>query len=259
MPTDTGSIVSVEGRLPPEEFGVTLPHEHVFIDVTEEWYEPPESASERRLANEPVSLENLWYVRRHPLGNKDNGRLESESDAVAELTRYHRAGGDAVVDVTPKGIGADPERVGGVARETGLTFVHGTSYYTAATHPEHVSTATVDELADEFVADVREGIGDTDVRAGLIGEIGLSGRIEPTEERVLRAGARAVVRTGAPLSVHPPGRGDDEHRGGEYPSSRWELDVLDVVAEEGFPADHVVLCHQDRTPVEYDLWGTERY
>jgi phosphotriesterase-related protein len=172
--------------------------------------------------------------------------------AVAELRRFHRAGRNAFVDVTPKGIGADPRRVRGVARETGLTFVHGMAFYTAAAHPERLSVATVDEIADEFVSDVRDGIDDTAVRGGLIGEIGLSGHIRPEEERVLRAAARAACRTGAPLSIHPPGRAADEHQDGTYPSSRWGLDVLDIVAEEGLPDDRVVICHQARTPFEFE-------
>jgi phosphotriesterase-related protein len=134
---------------------------------------------------------------------------------------------------------------------------------------------SIDELRAEFVSDVRDGIGDTDVRAGVIGEIGLSGHIHETEEKVLRAAARAAVETGAPLAVHPPGRTPRSQRDRTYPSSRWGLDILDIVAEEGLPPDRVAMCHMDRTIyedlsyqrtladrgayLEYDLWGHELY
>ena len=275
MTDDAGSVVTVSGRVAPEDLGRVLPHEHTFIDMVTPWYHPPDTAVERRLAEEPIALDNLWYVRRHPQQHRDNMRLDSLDEAVAEVTRAKRAGVDAIVDVTPKHIGGDPERVRAVARETGITYVHGTAYYLQSAHPDRIADQGVEDLADEFVADVREGIGTTDVRAGLVGEIGLSDTIYEDEEKVLRAGARAALRTGAPLMVHPPGRTPEAQRGRTYPSSRWGLDVLDIVAEEGLPADRVVICHMDRTLyeqleyqealadrgayIEYDLWGTELY
>jgi phosphotriesterase-related protein len=107
----------------------------------------------------------------------------------------------------------------------------------------------------------------------VIGEIGLSGHITDDEERVLRAAAQAASETGAPLAVHPPGRTPHSQRDRTYPSSRWGLEILDIVEEEGLPPERVALCHMDRTVyedltyqrelaargayLEYDLWGHE--
>ena len=272
---DTGSVVTVEGRLDPDELGITLTHEHLFVDWTDR-FELPDSPAEQRLATAPVSLETMWYVRTHPNNVEDNLTLESFEEAVEETSVFREAGGQTIVDASPKNVGADPVSVREVGRETGLQFVHGTGYYTRNSHPDRVDAATVAELADEFVSDVREGIGDTDVRAGLIGEIGLSGRIHDQEEKVLRAAARAAARTGAPMSVHPPGRTPYSQRDRTYPSSRWGLDVLDIAEEEGLSSDRVILCHMDRSRwyesldyqreiadrggyVEYDLYGQQSY
>lgn len=239
----------------------------------------PSSAHERSLAREEVSLDNLRYIRRNPLDNRHNGRLESVEKSITELSQYYRAGGAALVDVTPKNTGDDPKRVRAVARATGLTIVHGTAYYTRPAHPGSVDESSVEELAEEFVSDVREGINDTDVRAGVVGEIDLSDQIHEQEEKVLRAGARAAVRTGAPLNVHPPGRTPESHQNGTYPTSRWALDILNIVEEEGLSPDRVVFSHMDRSRLElepesleyqrevaergayleYDLWGTELF
>lgn len=272
---DVGTIVTVDGCIDPEDLGVCLPHEHTLVDLSEAWFDEPDSAVDRALAREPVSLENLWYVRRNPQQHRDNFRIGSVDVAVEELGRYHRAGGDAVVDLTPKNAGGDPKRVRGIARETALTYVHGTAYYVRKAHPERVDEASVDELADEFVSDVRTGIDDTAVRAGIVGEIGLSGHVHPAEKKVLRAGARAARRTGAPLNIHPPGRTEHAQRDRTYPPSRWALELLDVIEEEGLPPDRIVVSHMDRTIyldteyqreladrgayLEYDLWGTELY
>ena len=127
--------------------------------------------------------------------------------------------------------------------------------------------------------DVREGIGDTDVRAGIIGELGVSGEIHDEEEKVLRAGARAALETGASVTVHPTGRGTVGNKNQTYPSSRWGLDILDVLTGEGLPPSRVVVSHMDRDRfeltaesleyqreladrgayLEYDLWGNEKY
>ncbi len=236
---EPGTVLTVEGPIAPEQLGTTTTHEHVFMDMATGWFEQPDTAEARRLAREPLSMELLGYVRRFPLRNRDNMRLESSEQAIEELRPFHRAGGNAVVDVTPKNVGSDPKGVHRVARATGLTVVHGTAYYTRPAHPEHVDRSTVEELADEFVADAEAGIADTDVPAGQIGEIGLSGTIHEQEEKVLRAGARAARRTGLSLNVHPPLFGPE-------PSPRAALGALDVIEAEGLSMDRVVVSHMDQ-------------
>jgi len=273
MSRDTGSIVTVTGPIEPESLGVTMTHEHLFIDTVDALYTEPKSAIDRRLAGEPVSLETLPYVRRNGMQHRDNMRLESMDEAIDDVTQYVRAGGDAIVDVTPKNAGEDPEAVRAIARETGVTLIHGTAHYVRPVHPERIDQMSVDEIAEEFVDDVESGIDDTDVRAGLIGEIGLSERIHEAEEKVTRAAARAAVRTGAPVNFHPPGRTEHSQRDRTYPTSRWCLEILDMVEEEGLSPDRVVMSHMDRTVfedltyqreladrgayIEYDLWGME--
>lgn len=274
MTSDAGSVVTVDGRIDPSDLGVTLPHEHMFADASN-WLTPPESAYERKLAEEPVSLENRGYIQHNLYGSRDNMRLNSHEEAVEEITRFQRAGGDAVVDLTPKNVGRDPRRVRGIARETGLTYVHGTGYYVRSAQPDYLDDMTGEEIEAEFVSDVREGIGDTNVRAGIVGELGVSGRIHEVEERVVRAGARAAARTGASLNIHTPGRTPHSQKDRTYPPSRWALDLLDICEEEGLAPDRVVMSHLDRTfyedldyqrevadrgaYVEYDLWGLEAY
>jgi phosphotriesterase-related protein len=257
MDSDAGSIVTVEGRIDPTELGVTLPHEHILIDNVENGYEPPDTAAKKEIAERPVQMEDLWWIRENPYAHRDNLRLGSVEDAVEELAQFRRAGGDAVVDVTTKDR-SDPKRIRGIARETGLTIVQGTAFYTRSSHPDRIEEASVDDLTSEFVDDIQNGIGETDVRAGIIGEIGITGDeqsdgetrfIHPHEKKVLRAGARAAVQTGAPLSIHPP-----SERSLEYPTSRRCLEVLDVVEDEGLDPKRVIFCHRDQSKwIERDL------
>lgn len=273
--SDAGTIVTVEGPIDPDDLGVTITHEHTFVDLANGWFEESDSIVERGIQNDPVSMENLSYIRQNTMSHRDNMILDDFETAVDEVQKFALAGGDTIVDQTPKNLGEDPEAVRKVGRATGVQYIHGTAYYTRPAHPDRIDDMTVDELEEEFVSDVREGIGDTDVRAGIVGEIGLSNLIHEQEEKVLRAGARAALRTGAPMNIHPPGRTPKSQQDRTYPTSRWSLDVLDMLEEEGIAPERVTMSHMDRTLfedlqyqkelaergpyLEYDLWGTENY
>ncbi|RQH02553.1 phosphotriesterase family protein [Natrarchaeobius oligotrophus] len=278
MESDAGGVISVDGRIDPDELGVTMTHEHLFTDlsVTKRAIEFESPVNERR-SREPLSLENRWFARRGGGFHMADDQLflDSLDDAIEEVGKYYRMGGDSIVDVTPKNFGRDPEAVRAVMRETGVNVVHGTAYYTQASHPEGVDEMSVDEIRSEFVDDVENGIGSSNVRAGIIGELGVSGAIHENEEKVLRAGARAALDTGAPVTVHPNGK--SHRRDGTYPSSRWGLEILDILEEEGLPAERVVIDHMDRAFfegtgleyqkeladrgafIEYDEWGMESH
>lgn len=268
MTADEGSIVTVTGEIEPEEFGITLPHEHLFADWTAGKYEPPDSAAKRAIAEAPISLENIGWVRINHTSHKDNLKLDSIDTAIEEVNHYLAAGGDSLVDVTPKNVGGDPRAVRAVARRTGIQIVHGTAFYTRSSHPDRLDSMSITEIEEEFVDDIENGIGKTNVRAGLVGEIGVSEDVHSVEENVLRAGARAAIRTGAAVSIHPPFEGSPDN-----PPSKRCLELLDVVEEEGLRPERVVICHRDtskwREPdlsyqrkllnrgayLEYDLFG----
>lgn len=279
MESPAGKIITVEGPIPPEELGVTMTHEHLFIDMARGWFTEPDSSHKRKIANEPVSLENIGHIRQDMMAHQDNLLLDSFDEAVDEVKHYHHSGGDSIVDVTPKNTGSDPEQVRAVGRATGVQFIHGTSYYIQSAHPDRIKSMSVDDLEEEFVSDVRSGIDDTEVKAGIIGEIGVSGNIFESEEKVLRAAARASLRTGAPINVHPPGgkpdMPPDNEIDGSNARSRWALEIMDIFDEEGLPSNRIVMSHMDATLfenikyqkqlaergpfLEFDVWGNENY
>jgi phosphotriesterase-related protein len=90
---------------------------------------------------------------------------------------------------------------------------------------------SLEAIAAEIEQDVTEGVDG--VRAGIIGEIGISKDFTAEEEKVLRGAARAQKATGVPLEVHLPAW---ERHGGR---------VLDVVAEEGADLLKTILCHMN--------------
>ena len=228
----SGRIMTVGGPVPVEEMGVTLPHEHILNDCRC-WWNPPLTEDRQHLAAGPVRPGILAELRMDPFVNQDNCALDDETAAMEELALFAAAGGRTVVDPTCRGIGRDPQALVRIAAATGLQIVMGAGYYLETSHPPGLAAMSVDAIADEIVQEAIEGVAETAVRIGLIGEIGVSGGFTATETKSLRGAARAQMRTGLPLMVHLPGWFRHGHR------------VLDIVEAEGGDVRHTVLCHMN--------------
>lgn len=240
-------VQTVTGPVDAEALGITLIHEHLLIDARWYWRNPQE-ASRIHLAHQPVSVEILHELRQDPFVNLDNCGLFDEQAATEEVLQFKLFGGRTVVDATPANLGRDPLALRRIAERTGLQVIMGTGYYLEPTHPAWVRSATIEDLAEGLIAEVLEGVEDTGIKAGHIGEIGISKDFTPQEEKVLRAAARAQRHTGVALSVHLPGWERLGHR------------VLDVIAEEGGDLNRVILNHMNPSgaDLEYQMALADR-
>jgi len=211
MPTN---VTTVTGPIPADQLGFTLIHEHIFLDLRND----------------------VWLSDR---------MLNDEDRAYEELMLYKAAGGVTVVDQTPGGLRGDRNRIlptkhplaiREMAQRTGLNIVLGSGWYREPYYDPYLWQAKTDEIAEEIIRETTEGIDGTDVRAGIIGEIGAhAGYISPVEERVLRAAARAQLKTGLMLSTHQS----------EGPVA---LDQLDILEQEGVDLRKVVCSHVGSHP-----------
>ena len=203
-------VQTVLGAVDPAALGFTLPHEHTQIAL---WH-----------------IQNRW----------DYWQLtRDESLILAELERFRSAGGGSLVDLTLPGVGRDAAWLAGLARASGLHLVMGGGWYRTAYYPEEarIERRSVDDLADELVRDHVDGVGDTGIRTGILGEIGSDKPwLTPAEERVHRAVARAARRTGLAISTHAV-------------MSDVGLAQLRVFEEEGADLTRVVIGHADSYPV----------
>ena len=254
-----GLVQTVLGTVPPEVLGPTMTHEHLLIDFTP-MLQPLPEATVQQMAGAPVTLENLSWVRHNHYSNQDNLLLGDEDTAITEALLYKRLGGSTIVDATTIGIGRDPLGLARIARATGLNIIAGAGYYVDTTHPDGMDAMTEADIATQIAQEIQTGIGDTGVRAGVIGEIGCSWPLTSNERKVLRAAARAQQQTGAAVLIHP-GRNDSAPR-----------EILDVLAEAGGDVGRAIMGHLDRTIfdadtllelarsgcyLEYDLFGNE--
>jgi len=258
--------MTVLGPVEPSTLGPTLVHEHLLIDLRDSSFVAP-PAELAGIADARVSDVARSVVARYSCSVRDNLVLDDLDLAAAELARFRAVLGGTVVDVTPVDIGRSPERLRGLAEQTGVAIVMGCGHYCEIAYGAEVASLTEDELTEELLQELVHGVGETGIRPGIIGELGVNGEERSTRRRVgemtaaerrsLRAGARAAIATGAPLTVHLPSRAE------AVP------EVLDVLDEVGVPLERVSLSHMDTIPdvvlheeaidrgvwIQYDCFG----
>ena len=201
-------VQTVDGAIDAQDLGRTQMHEHLLLDIyPTRW-----------------SFEHI---------------LDDVDVAIAEMVDFRAAGGGCLVEVTPRGAGRNPAGLRRISRASGVHIVMGTSLLWGTPEIDTLlETHCADALADLMVRDLLEGADDSDIRAGLIGEVGCGStrqsagvnQISPAEERLLRAAARAQKQTGALIYT------DTFH--GEL-----ALEQLELLSEEGVDLSRVVIGH----------------
>lgn len=225
-------VETVRGPVDSTELGLTLFHEHLLNDVRSWTNEPsPDDPEGLAIAASPLAIGFLGRLRHDPFLCRDNCALDDVGLAVREVRRFTAVGGRTIVEQTCRGIGRDPRGLARISSETGVHVIMGSGYYLQSSHPPSVARMPLSDLAAEITADARDGCDG--IRAGLIGEIGISADFTADEEKVLRAAGRAQLETRLPVSVHLPGW--FRHAGR----------VLGILEEEGVPPRAVVLCHMN--------------
>ena len=210
-------IATVLGPVDTAELGRTYMHEHVFVLTTEVQQNFPDE----------------W-------GSED----ERVADAVTRLQALAAQGVRTIVDPTVVGLGRYIPRIQRIAEQVPeLNIVVATGCYTYGDVPfffhhrgpalgEALGMDVPEPMVEMFVKDIREGIGETGVKAAFlkcaIDEKGLTTGVE----RIMRAVARTSLATGAPITVHT------------HPASESGLVVERVMCdEEGVDPAKVVLGH----------------
>jgi phosphotriesterase-related protein len=208
-------VNTVLGPVESDRLGHTLMHEHIFVlspDIemtTAEWDESTESAR-----------------------------------AVAKLRELKARGVDTLVDLTVVGLGRYIPRIAAIADQVPeINVVVATGVYTYNEVPMYFhfrGPGTImggpEPMVDLFVREIREGIGNTGVRAAILKCATDRLGITPGVERVLRAVARAHRATGVPITTHTP-----------TPPEPWGLEQQRVFKEEGVDLTRVVIGHSGGT------------
>jgi phosphotriesterase-related protein len=161
--TVTGDRAAVEGRI--------LAHEHLQIDLS----------AQKGEANRIGAAE--------------------EDAVVDDLVDAKGFGLAAITDLSAPGFGRDPIALRRISEHSGIAVVCAAGFYWDP-FPEIVRAGTLEELRDIMIAEISNGVGDTNVRCGVI-KIGTrSGEPDAAAERLFRAAAAAAAASGAGIITH---------------------------------------------------------
>ena len=198
MRANQGKVITVRGPVEPSMLGGVMMHEHVYCA---EYAYNPDPNAEPVLATEETDVPDVW-------------RRVVMDEAVPCLKACTEHGCGAFVEATMMPWRAWPTFYIEVADAAHMHIILCTGFYREvdlgtfwAHTPEDqiwpfVRTASVEELAELCIRDVRDGIHGTDVHAGAI-KLGTSQpEITEAERKTFLAGARAQQATGVSITTH---------------------------------------------------------
>jgi len=212
-----GRILTVTGPIPAEGLGRTLIHEHVVVDF-------------------------IGAARTSP----DRYDPEKAFETALPHFRELRAQGiESLVECTPRYIGRNPALLRRLSEASGVQIITNTGWYAAVDHkflPGDADTASVDRIADLWLAEWEVGIAGTGIRPGFL-KLGTGGGpLPPVDAKLVRAAARVHRATGLSIAIHT-GNGE---------AARDEVRLL---AEEGVRPDALIWVHaqNDAGPIQAEL------
>lgn len=183
-------IQTIRGRISVDEFGVILPHEHLFTDLRGPYVPDYAKADPKRVA----------------------------SVMMPYLEAAQNAGITALVECSTVGVGRSLEVLKQFAKSSPIHIIAPTGVYKEAYIPFTLKKLGVEALSEIWIRELTKGIETSDIRAGFI-KIAVSDE-GPTELEIrnLKAAALTSRRTGAVIASHTP-NGD---------IARVEMDILEA-------------------------------
>lgn len=222
-------------KISPDILGITLMHEHLM------WNDPPDSDSllaykgnpEFSFLFEPISLSNRADLIYYTHLSSDN-MVQTDSDiTISELLLFLKAGGTSVADVSSGGLYRNPDALKYISEKTGANIIISTGLYCENRHPVEFYDMTAGQMAEYFINEISNGIGNTGIKCGIIGEMGISDFGE-REKTAMKAAGIAQHETGAAVTTHI----------NFYENGVW--DALNILEETGCDLQKVILGHADR-------------
>jgi phosphotriesterase-related protein len=169
-------VWTTTGRVPLDELGMTLVHEHVKIVVPGADMDPT------------MSLD----------------RADAVARAVDALSELHDHGVRTVIDPTPIDQGRDAELIAEVSSRSGINLVCATGFYFEDENrgvPFYWRQRHAEEIAELFVAELERGIGATGIRAGVI-KAATGRTVGRHDRKIFEAAGIASAATGATVITH---------------------------------------------------------
>ncbi|USY54069.1 phosphotriesterase [Bacillus sp. 1780r2a1] len=195
-------IQTVLGKIRSEELGVCACHEHLYLDLS------------HVKKNEDACLQDLNLV-------------------LTDLYSFVELGGKAIIELTNDGMGQDVEKLVEISKALNLQIIASTGCYKDPFIPDEKLKWTRDEFSAWMIDEIKNGINGTDIKPGVIGEIGSSlNKFQPVEIELFHGAIQAAKTTKLPLSTHTT-------------LGTLALEQVELFTYEGLPLNQVIIGHQD--------------
>lgn len=254
-------IQTVLGEIDAKDLGFTLPHEHLFLDLSCYWSGPSKQISKRAYYQEPMSLEKHAEAFYNPWAFLHNTVLDDMDSTINEVRAFMGFGGKSIVDVTAFGpMGRDPIALRYVSGVTGANVIMSSGRYSLPSMDEEEKKRSINDIKKTILDEFANGAEGTGIKPGLI-KLAFADKLDQEPElRTLRAAARAQKKIGCAMNIHPNIWAKESHQ------------LINMLEEEGAILDKVIFSHQDFTGedpeyhdslakkgayIEFDTFGCE--
>jgi len=234
------SVITTSGQIKKEKLGVVLPHEHLFDDISFT-YKMPRNREEKKYVTEKISLKNLHLLKSNPGFIRDNLYLNDANMAGEELLQFKLAGGSTIVEQSTIGVGRNVKAIHDIAKKLGINIIVSTGYYISGSLPAEIVNLSQKDLTSNMIKEVRDGIENTGIKPGVIGELGVGPKIQSWENKLLAAAAAVQKETGLAIFVHIQAVPVIPGFCGELNG----LEALNILGKQGADLEKVVICHTD--------------
>ncbi len=210
-PATRSVIQTVLGPIAPAEMGSILPHEHVMCDFI-----GAEQASPERYQVDEIVMRMEPYLR--------------------ELAQQ---GVRTFIDCTPAYLARDVEVLRRLAQRTGMHILTNTGWYKTPYLPQRAFSSSAEQIAEEWIAEWRNGIGQSGIKPGFIKIAVNPGKLEAVQRKIVRAAALTHLASGLVVACHT----------GEAAAA---CESLDIIEAEGMNAARYIIVHADQMPAWSD-------
>ncbi|SEN96102.1 phosphotriesterase [Paenibacillus sp. OV219] len=171
-------LQTVTGQITALEAGRILEHEHVLVGFVEDGKLTPDMYD----------------------------RDEVVTSILPFLLKLKEAGCSTMVDCAPEYLGRDPYILRRLSELSGVHLITNTGFYKKPYLPSFVYEISERDLADIWIREARDGIGESGVYPGYI-KIALNdgAAIDDMQLKILRAAMRTSLETGLQIQCHTIG------------------------------------------------------
>ncbi|XP_066584038.1 phosphotriesterase-related protein [Prorops nasuta] len=255
-------VQTILGPVPLNNIGKTLTHEHLSLDFTDFYVEPPRHL--KTIFKENIQLHNVGIYKQYPYSSKYNVIFNDEDTAKAvikDIDDFYKAGGNTIVENSCHGLKRNVSFMIKVSAETKVNILLGTGFYVAATQSPDTLAFSEENMYKLIRSELEERCLDFEGRAAFIGEVGSTWPISDFEKRSIRATGLVQEVLKCPVTFHP-GR-----------DAQAPFEIMRIYQEAGGDGRKAIMSHLDRTLTneetllefadefncycQFDLFGTE--